>query len=79
MFSVKWFLHNVKCNICSQVEGKDKLFGLKWDALCKHIGRKKTNKNIGLVKKGEWYYMKSCKHVKNHVELASCNCQIITK
>jgi hypothetical protein len=56
------------------VEGKDKLFGLKWDALCKHIGRKKTNKNIGLVKKGEWYYMKSCKHVKNHVELASCNC-----
>ncbi len=68
------FLHNVKCKIYNQVEGKDKLLALKWDALCKHIGHKKAKKNIGSMKKGEWYYTKSCKHVKNHVELVSCNC-----
>jgi len=67
-------LHNVKCKICSQLGGKYKLLALKWDALCKHIGRKKTKIKIGSMKKGECYYMKSCKHVKNHVELVSHSC-----
>ncbi len=58
---------------------KDKLLILKWDSLCKRVGQKKAKKNIGLMKKGEWYYTKSCKHVKNHVELASHNCQAITQ
>jgi hypothetical protein len=31
------------------------------------------------MKKGEWYYTKSCKHVMNHVELASHNCQTIAQ
>jgi hypothetical protein len=38
-------LHNVKCKICNQVEGKDKLFAPKWESLCKHTSRKKA-KNI---------------------------------
>jgi hypothetical protein len=29
------------------------------------------------MKKGEWYYTKSCKHVKNHVKHASRNHQTI--
>jgi hypothetical protein len=40
-------LHNIKCKISSYVEGKDKLFAPKWDSLCKHIGHKKEEKNIG--------------------------------
>jgi hypothetical protein len=31
------------------------------------------------VKKRKWYYTKSCKHVKNHVELVSCSCQTIAQ
>jgi hypothetical protein len=58
---------------------KDKLLALKWDSLCKHEGYKKAKKNIGLVKKRKWYYTKSCKHVKNHVELVSCSCQTIAQ
>jgi hypothetical protein len=61
------------------VEGKDKLFAIKWDSLCKHVGCKKTQKNIGSMKNGEWYYTMSCKHVKNHVKLVSCNHQTIAQ
>jgi Rad3-related DNA helicase len=61
------------------VEANDKLFAIKWDSLCKHVGCKKTQKNIGSMKKGEWYYTKSCKHVKNLVEFVSCNHQTIAQ
>jgi hypothetical protein len=70
-------LHNVKCKICRHVEGKDKLLAIKWDSLCKQVGCKKAQKNIGSMKKGESYYTKSCKNVKNHVKLASRNHQTI--
>lgn len=29
-------LHIIKCKICSEVEGKDKLIVFKWDSICKH-------------------------------------------
>jgi len=29
-------LHIVKCKICDEIKGKEKLFVLKWDFLCKH-------------------------------------------
>jgi hypothetical protein len=58
--------------MCSKVEGKDKIFDVKWDSLCKHVGQRKTNKNIGInVKNGYWYYSKYCKHAKNHKLFAS--------
>jgi hypothetical protein len=44
-----------KFEICFEVEHKDKLFALKWDSLHKHVGRKKVEKNLKGVKKGEWY------------------------
>jgi len=72
-------LHNVKCKICRHVEGKDKLLAIKWDSLCKHASYKKTQKNIGSMKKGEWYCTKSYKHVKNHVKLVSRNPQTIAQ
>ncbi len=46
-------LHIVKCRICIEVKGKDKLFVSKWDYFCKHVGHKKASKNIGFdMKKG---------------------------
>jgi hypothetical protein len=36
------------------VEEKDKILATKWDSLCKHIGQRKTKRNIGIiVKKGD--------------------------
>jgi hypothetical protein len=56
------------------VEGKDQIFIIKWDSLCKHVGRKKAKRNIGTnVKKRDWYHFKDCKHAKNHKLFASCN------
>jgi len=58
--------HIDKCRICNEVEGKDRFLFPKWDFLCKQIGDKKFDKNIGIdVKKGDWYYLKVCKHAKN--------------
>ncbi len=52
-------IHTVKCKMCSEVEGKDKIFIVKWDSLCKHVGWKKAKKNIGTnVIKGDWYHFK---------------------
>jgi hypothetical protein len=31
------------------------------------------------MKKGEWFHAKSCKHVKNHLELASRSWQTIAQ
>jgi hypothetical protein len=45
-------LHIVKCRICIEVKGKDKLLISKRDYFCKHVGHKKALKNIGFdVKK----------------------------
>jgi len=63
-------LHIVKCRICSEVEGKDKIFAIKLDSLCKHVGWNKAKKNIGTnVKKGDWYHFKDNRHAKNYVLL----------
>jgi hypothetical protein len=52
-------LHTIKCRICSEVEGKDKIFATKLDSLCKHVGQNKAERNIGNnVKKGDWYHFK---------------------
>jgi len=46
------------------MEGENKMLYVKWDSLTKHVGRKKTAKDIMTnVKKKDWYYYKVCKHV----------------
>jgi hypothetical protein len=32
-------LHTIKCKICSEVEGKDKLLATNWDSFCKHASQ----------------------------------------
>ncbi len=39
-------LHTINYRIFTEVEGKDKLFVARWDSFCKHVGSKKTLKNI---------------------------------
>jgi len=49
------------------VEGKDKIFAIKLDSLCKHVGRNKVGRNIGTnVKKGDWYHFKDNRLAKNY-------------
>jgi hypothetical protein len=39
----------------------------KWDFICKHVGSKMAEKNIGTkVKKKDYYYSKASKHAKHH-------------
>jgi hypothetical protein len=48
------------------VDRKDKLLVVKWESLCKHVGHKKVDKNIGIgVKKRDWYYSKDSRHANN--------------
>ncbi len=46
--------HTIKCKICSEVKGKNKVLSTKWNSLAKHVGCKKATKDIGtnVKKKG---------------------------
>jgi len=61
----------MKYKICSNIEHKDKLLAPKWDSPQKHVNKKKVDKPMKGVKKGEWYVSKDCKHRKNEVVYAS--------
>ncbi len=63
VFKHKW--------VYSIMEGKDQMFSLNWDSFCKHISHKKTKKNLGSMKKGEWYQTKNYKYAKNHYKFVS--------
>lgn len=56
---------SVKCVVCSQITGKPKILGPKWDTLVKHSGKRKATKNMAPdIKKGQWYMAKNCKHLR---------------
>jgi hypothetical protein len=62
----------VKCRVCTEVEGKNKILVVKWDSFCKHEGCQKAMRNMGSdVKKRDWFYSKVCKHVKNQKTFTS--------
>ncbi len=48
-------LHNVRCKVCSTIDGKPCLLAPKWDTLMKHEGKKKVEKDFAKlnVKKGD--------------------------
>jgi hypothetical protein len=64
---VDGYVHLVKCKVCEEVEHKDKSIAPKWDSLHKHVGRKKVERNMKGVKKGEWYISNDYKLSKNVV------------
>jgi hypothetical protein len=55
----------VKCRICSNVEGREKLLVPKIDGLWKHAGRRRALANFGNVRKGDFYFLSTNQHVKN--------------
>jgi hypothetical protein len=54
----------VRCKICTDVEGYEKLLVPKIDSLMKHAGRRKAAVDMGKVKRGKYYYLGSNQHVK---------------
>jgi hypothetical protein len=65
-------LHIINYTISTEVEGKDKLFVVKWDSIRKHVGSKKTLKNMGFnVKKRIGFIPKfvSMPRIKEHLLL----------
>jgi hypothetical protein len=59
-------VHQVRYNICSKIEGKEKLLAPKLDSLWKHCGRRKTLTDVqGVCKVGEYYMSKDLVHTKN--------------
>jgi hypothetical protein len=55
----------VRCKICSDIEGREKLLVPKIDSLYKHAGRRKALVDMGKVRRGEHYYLGTNQHVKN--------------
>jgi hypothetical protein len=55
----------VRCRICTNVKGRDKLLVPKIDGLWKHAGRRRALVNFGNVRKGDFYFLSTNQHVKN--------------
>lgn len=58
-------VRQVRCKVCSDVEGREKLLVPKLDSLWKHCGRRKATTSFGKVKAGEYYFLSTNSHVKN--------------
>jgi hypothetical protein len=55
----------VRCRICSEVEGREKILAPKIDGLWKHDGHRRALITFRSVKKGEHYFLATNQHVKN--------------
>ena len=57
----------VNCKMCSAINEKSKLIVPKWDNLKKHMEKRQALVDLPKkgAKKGQSYWDKNCKHVKN--------------
>jgi hypothetical protein len=70
----------VRCKICTDVEGREKLLVPKIDSLMKHAGRRRATADMGKIKRGEYFYLGNNQHVKNErVYFAKGGETIVTK
>jgi hypothetical protein len=61
-------VHQVRCLVCTKIEGREKLLASKLDTLWKHGGRRKAHVDIpGVAQKGEFFTALDCAHLKNEV------------
>ena len=65
MFCEDGKIRQVRCKICSDVEGRDKLLVPKVDSLYKHCGRRKAKTSFGKVVAGEHYFLSNNVYVWN--------------
>jgi hypothetical protein len=70
----------VRCKICTDVEGREKLLVPKIDSLMKHARRRRATADMGKIKRGEYFYLGNNQHVKNErVYFAKGGETIVTK
>jgi hypothetical protein len=55
----------MRCHICTDIKGRDKLLVPKIDGLWKHVGRRRALANFGNVRKGDFYFLSTNQYVKN--------------
>jgi hypothetical protein len=55
----------VRCKVCYEVEGREKLLVPKIDSLWKHAGRRRALTSIGTMKKEDHYFLTTNQHVRN--------------
>jgi hypothetical protein len=55
----------IRCRICTEVEGREELHVLKINSLHKHSGHWKAVTTTERVKKGKFYYVSTNQHIKN--------------
>jgi hypothetical protein len=55
----------VRCKVCSEVEGREKLLAPKIDSLWKHAGWRRALTSISTVKQGDHYFLTTNQHVRN--------------
>jgi hypothetical protein len=61
-------VHQVRCLVCTKIDGREKLLAPKLDTLWKHGGCRKAHVDIpGIAKKGEFFTALDCAHLKNEV------------
>ena len=58
-------VRQVRCKVCSDVEGREKLLKPKIDGLWKHAGRRRATTSFGKIKAGEYYFLSKNAHIKN--------------
>jgi len=58
-------VRQVRCKVCTDVEGREKLLVPKLDSLWKHAGRRKAATSFGKIKAGEFYFLSTNAHVRN--------------
>jgi hypothetical protein len=71
-------VHQVRCLVCTKIEGRDKLLAPKLDTLWKHGGRRKAHVDIpGVARKGEFFTALDCAHLKNEVLFLATGCDTV--
>jgi hypothetical protein len=65
MWDVKGQVNQVRCIICTFVEGKEKLLAPKLNSLLKHQGCHKMKKSMPGVDASQFYFNKDFVHTKN--------------
>jgi len=67
VFGLDGKVRQVRCKVCSDIEGRNKLLVPKLDSLWKHCGRRKATTSFGKVKAREYYFLSNNIHVKNDI------------
>jgi hypothetical protein len=79
LINEKGVMHQIRCKICTSIEGKEKLLAPKLDNLLKIVGQWKCLVSQLGVYVGSYYFNKNLVHMKNeHVYIINFCISILT-